>query len=113
MEEGKVMDLQNAARKYIGGNPSEFPQRFKQLNLIDQLSEGISSTLIVTGEIDHIVSVEDIRLFVKKAEEMKFPVSYVEVPYGEHVFGINSNSIAGQIKWGVIDEVSKNELFRK
>lgn len=108
MEEGKTIDLKDAVRKYMGGSPSEFPQRFKQLNLTDQLSKGISPTIIVAGEIDHVVSVEETRVFVKKTEEMKLPVSFVEVPYGEHVFDGNSNSISGQIKWGTIEKFLKD-----
>jgi acetyl esterase/lipase len=108
MEEKKSIDLRDAARKYLGGSPSEFPRRYLQLNLIDQLSKGISPTLIVAGEIDHVVNVEATRTFVKKAEEMKLPVSYVEIPYGEHVFDANSNSISGQIEWYKIGEFLKN-----
>jgi len=108
IDEKKNIDLKYAARKYLGGSPTEFPQRYAQLNLIDQLSEGISPTFIIAGEIDHVVNVEATRKFVKKTEEMKLPVSYVEIPYGEHVFDANSNSIAGQIEWNKIGEFLKN-----
>ncbi|SHG50043.1 Acetyl esterase/lipase [Chryseobacterium oranimense] len=108
IDEKKNIDLKDAARKYLGGSPSEFPQRYAQLNLIDQLSEGISPTFIIAGEIDHVVNVEATRKFVKRAEELKLPVSYVEIPYGEHVFDANSNSIAGQIEWNKIGEFLKN-----
>ncbi|AJW65162.1 Acetyl esterase [Elizabethkingia miricola] len=108
MEEKKVINLKDNARKYTGGSPSEFPPRYAQLNLIDHLSKGISPTLIIAGEIDHVVNVEATRSFVKKVEEMKLPVSYVEVPYGEHVFDANSNSISGQIEWGQIGAFLKN-----
>lgn len=114
MEEEKTIDLRDAARKYIGGSPSEFPHRFAQLNLIDQLSKGISPTLIVAGEVDHVVNVESTRTFVKKSKELNLPVSYVEIPYGEHVFDANSNSISGQIEWGKIGEFLKiNDLENK
>lgn len=112
MEEGKTINLKDAARKYIGGSPSEFPQRYAQLNLIDKLSKGISPTLIVTGEIDHVVNVEATRTFVRKSQEMNLPVSYVEIPYGEHVFDANSNSISGQIEWRKIGEfLESNHLI--
>ncbi|MDQ0782359.1 alpha/beta hydrolase [Chryseobacterium sp. W4I1] len=108
IDEKKNIDLKYAARRYLGGSPSEFPQRYAQLNLIDQLSKGISPTFIIAGEIDHVVNVEATRTFVKKATELKLPVSYVEIPYGEHVFDANSNSIAGQIEWNKIEEFLKN-----
>ncbi|UWX61214.1 alpha/beta hydrolase [Chryseobacterium oranimense] len=108
IDEKKNIDLKDEARKYLGGSPSEFPQRYAQLNLIDQLSKGISPTFIIAGEIDHVVNVEATRKFVKRAEELKLPVSYVEIPYGEHVFDANSNSIAGQIEWNKIGEFLKN-----
>lgn len=113
IDEKKNIDLKDAARKYLGGSPSEFPQRYAQLNLIDQLSEGISPTFIIAGEIDHVVNVEATRKFVKRAEELKLPVSYVEIPYGEHVFDANSNSIAGQIEWNKIGEFLKNNHLEK
>ncbi|PUB26758.1 acetyl esterase/lipase [Elizabethkingia sp. YR214] len=108
IDEKKNIDLKDAARKYLGGSPAEFPQRYAQLNLIDQLSKGISPTFIIAGEIDHVVNVEATRKFAKKAAELKLPVSYVEIPYGEHVFDANSNSIAGQIEWNKIGEFLKN-----
>ena len=111
MDDKKNIDLKHAARKYLGGSPTEVPQRYAQLNLIDQLSEGISPTFIIAGEIDHVVNVEATRKFVKKAEQLKLPVSYVEIPYGEHVFDANSNAIAGQIEWNKIEEfLKKNHL---
>lgn len=111
MEEGKTVDLYDPMKKYLGGTPQEFPQRFKQVNLIDHLSKGISPTLIVTGDIDHVVNVEAIRNFVNKANALKLPVSYVEIPYGEHVFDANPFSIAGQIEWFKIEEfLKKNRL---
>lgn len=111
MVAGKTVDLKDAARKYIGGSPSQFPQRYAQLDLIDHLSKGISPTLIVTGEIDHVVNVEATRTFVEKTQAMKLPVTYVEVPYGEHVFDANSNSISGQIEWQNIGAfLKKNNL---
>lgn len=111
IDEKKNIDLKHAARKYLGGSPTEFPQRYAQLNLIDQLSEGISPIFIIAGEIDHVVNVEATRKFVKKTEELKLPVSYVEIPYGEHVFDANSNAIAGQIEWNKIGEfLKKNHL---
>lgn len=108
IDEKKNIDLKDAARKYLGGSPTEFPQRYAQLNLINQLSKGISPTFIIAGEIDHVVNVEATRKFVKKAENLKLPVSYVEIPYGEHVFDANSNAIAGQIEWNKIEEFLKN-----
>ncbi|MGG5208132.1 alpha/beta hydrolase [Chryseobacterium sp. MIQD13] len=108
IDEKKNIDLKDAARKYLGGSPAEFPKRYAQLNLIDQLSKGISPTFIIAGEIDHVVNVEATRKFAKKTAELKLPVSYVEIPYGEHVFDANSNSIAGQIEWNKIGEFLKN-----
>lgn len=112
MEEGKTVDLYDPMKKYLGGTPQEFPQRFKQVNLIDHLSKGISPTLIVTGDIDHVVNVEAIRNFVNKANALKLPVSYVEIPYGEHVFDANPFSIAGQIEWFKIEEFLKKNRLR-
>ncbi|MET3538549.1 alpha/beta hydrolase [Chryseobacterium limigenitum] len=108
IDEKKNIDLKYAARKYLGGSPAEVPERYARLNLINQLSKGISPTFIIAGEIDHVVNVEATRKFVKKAEDLKLPVSYVEIPYGEHVFDANSNSIAGQIEWDKIEEFLKS-----
>lgn len=98
MEAGKTVDLHDPARKYLGGSPSQFSQRYWQVNLIDHLSKGILPTLIVAGAIDHVVNVEATRTFVQKTTDLKLPVSYVEVPYGEHVFDGNAHSITGQIE---------------
>lgn len=109
MEEGKTVDLRNAARKYIGGTPLQFPARFRQLNLIDQLSNSISPTLIIAGAADHVVNIEATRTFFEKTKKDNLPVQYIEIPYGEHGFDTNSNSIAGQIKWNKIEAFLKQQ----
>lgn len=99
IEEGKNLDLRYAAKRYLGGSPSEYPARYQQLNLIDQLSRGISPSIIISGDIDHVVNVEATRIFVAQAQEDKLPVSYIEIPYGEHVFDANPHALAAQIVW--------------
>lgn len=108
MKQGKTVDLNEPMDKYLGGDPNRFPDRFKRVNLIDHLNNGISPTLILTGEIDHVVNVEAIRRFAEKTKKMKLPVTYVEIPYGEHVYDANPNSIAGQITWSKITAFLKN-----
>lgn len=114
MVSGKTVDLRDAAKRYLGGSPEQFPERYKRLNLIDHLSRGISPTLIVTGSIDHVVNVEATRTFRKEAARRGLPVQYVEIPYGEHVFDANPYSLAGQIEWYKIGEfLSGNHLMDK
>jgi acetyl esterase/lipase len=104
MVAGKTVDLRDAATRYLGGSPAQYPDRYKRLNLIDHLSRGISPTLIVAGSIDHVVNVEATRSFVRQSARKGLAVQYVEVPYGEHVFDANPNALAGQIEWSKIED---------
>ena len=102
MVDGSNVDLRYALKKYIGGFPNEYPNRYAQVDLTNHLNAGMSPTIILAGSVDHVVNIQATRSFVNKAESLKLPITYVEIPYGEHVFDANPNSIAGQI---VVDKI--------
>ncbi|MDC6390654.1 alpha/beta hydrolase fold domain-containing protein [Maribacter sp. PR1] len=107
-----VLDMRSNAIQFVGGSPDEFPERYKRLDIVNSLHKGLPETLIITGSRDHVVPIEGARKLLRKAERLQVPISYQEVPFGEHSFEANANSLSGQIKWQAMEKfLTKNKLM--
>lgn len=106
-EPGEMLDLKPVAKQYIGGSPNEFPERYAKLNMVNSLREGLPKTLIITGTNDHVVPAYGSRKLVKESQKLKQPIKYLEVPFGEHYFDGNANSLSAQIKWQAMEKFLK------
>jgi acetyl esterase/lipase len=99
-----AIDLSSNAKQYIGGPPDQFPERYAKLDIINSVRPGLPATLIITGTYDHVVPIAGIRKLVERLKEVKEPIEFVEVPFGEHYFDGNANSLSGQIRWQVMEK---------
>lgn len=103
-----AVDLSSNAKKYIGGSPDQFPERYAKLDMIQSVRAGLPPTLIITGKYDHVVPIGGIRELVERLREVKAPIEFLEVPFGEHFFDGNANSLSGQIRWQAMDKFLKH-----
>lgn len=71
---------------YTGGDPSEFPERYRDITPATHLSTQAPPTLIIHGSNDHLVPAQSSRTFVDQARSAALTVDLIEVPFGEHVF---------------------------
>ncbi|MFZ2340640.1 MAG: alpha/beta hydrolase [Bacteroidales bacterium] len=108
---GEMLDLEPVARQYIGGSPDEYPERYAKLNMVNSLREGLPKTFIIAGTYDHVVPVRGSRKLVKESRKLQQPIQFLEVPFGEHYFDGNANSLSAQIKWQAMEKFLKENHF--
>jgi acetyl esterase/lipase len=108
---GEMLDLKPVARQYIGGSPDEFPERYAKLDMENSLREGLPLTFIIAGTYDHVVPVRGSRKLVKESQKLQQPIQFLQVPFGEHYFDGNANSLSAQIKWQAVEKFLKENQF--
>jgi acetyl esterase/lipase len=84
-------------RDYVGGSPEQFPDRYAVVASRTYISKSAPPTLIVVGEIDHLVPTEATLAFVDQARATGVEIRLIRVPYGQHAFDLVSGNIGNQI----------------
>ncbi|RJO79279.1 alpha/beta hydrolase [Nocardia panacis] len=87
----------DAARQYVGGPPSQFPDRFTAVDSGPHLTKASPPTLIIQGGGDHLVLAEHSAAFAKRLADAGIPNSYVELPFLDHGFGGTSLDTGAQV----------------
>lgn len=83
---------------YMGGSPSEFPERYASVESLNAVTEATPPTLLTYGASDHLVPPVGAEHFAQRAQELGVDVEQIAVPYGEHGFdAANTGSIPSQI----------------
>lgn len=74
--------------KYLGGTPTEYPDRYKSVASTTYITPTSPPTLVIAAESDHLVPPIGAYNFVETARAAGVPVDLVKVPYAEHVFDL-------------------------
>ena len=91
-ETGRRFDEQ-----YVGGTPTEFPERYASVQSVNAVTGKAPPTLIIYGGSDHLVPPEGTRTFIAAARKAGVPVRPIEVPMGEHGFDLVSGGVGAQV----------------
>ncbi len=81
---GAVMPL----RMYLGRNPQEIPDRYRDASPITHASGRSAPTLIIHGEADMLVPVAQSRAMAARLNEAGVPSRVIVVPRAGHAFGL-------------------------
>ena len=84
-------------RRYVGGTPGQFPERYAFTNPIGHVSPGAPPTLIYQGSADHLVRAEPVRRFAGEIARRGVVTRYVELPGLEHGVGESFEGTIGTI----------------
>lgn len=90
-------ELRPAMHAYIGGPPSEFPDRYKILSPISHINSQAPPTITLHGEIDRIVPVEQAMILDRALASAGIDHETYLFPWAKHGFDVNWNSIATQV----------------
>jgi acetyl esterase/lipase len=86
-------------RGYVGGTPTEFPDRIKAISSETYLSNKAPPTLIIEPEKDGLVVSDGVYRFFDKAKAAGIDISMVRIPFANHVYNqIAWNSIGNQAR---------------
>ena len=83
---------------YVGGTPTEFPDRYEAASVERLVRAGLPSTLVITGTNDLLVRVERVRDLVARLRAAGSPVQLVEVPFADHAFDGPINGFGAQLE---------------
>jgi acetyl esterase/lipase len=83
---------------YIGGTPSQFPDRYDEASVQHLIRTGLPPMLLVTGTNDLIVRVERMRDLAARVRAAGSAAELVEVPFAEHAFDGPPNGYGMQLE---------------
>lgn len=86
----------SSVRSYLGGTPSEYPQRTAAVTSITYINPAAPPTLIILPDRDHLVPVNGAGEFAAKARAAGIDVRLVHVPWADHGFDMMFHSIGSQ-----------------
>ncbi len=83
-------DLEKFMETYVMKvSRSEAPQNYDKYSPLTRINENAPPMLVIHGELDTLVPVEDARIFVERAKTVsRSPVVYAEIPGAQHAFEI-------------------------
>jgi acetyl esterase len=87
---------------YIGGPPSEFPDRYAAASPLSLIRAGLPPTLLITGSLDHLVAVERVTDLADRLRSAGVDTTYVIVPFAEHGFDGFPNGYGAQIEESIL-----------
>ncbi|SPT52673.1 Predicted esterase [Actinomyces bovis] len=90
---------------YVGGSPTQQPERFAEISPINKVHElqrrGLGAqlppVLMVHGERDHVVPVDGTQRLHQALIDAGARSQLVEIPYADHVFDLNPGSVPSQL----------------
>lgn len=88
---------QDALRTYLGGSPSEFPERYRLLSPAFQVKAGAPPTLMLLGTLDRIVPLDQARVMDRALEKAGVPHETHLLSMADHGFDMNWGGISTQV----------------
>jgi acetyl esterase/lipase len=82
---------------YIGGPPSEYPDRYAAASPFDLIRPGLPPTLIVTGANDHLVLPIRVTSLADRLTAGGADTTLIVVPFADHGFDGPSNGFGAQL----------------
>jgi len=86
-----------AMAAYIGGSPSEFPDRYKILSPVSHINTQTPATITLQGETDRMVPLEQANILAKALTAAGIDHETYVFPWADHSFDVYWGSIATQV----------------
>ncbi|WP_227775220.1 alpha/beta hydrolase [Paenibacillus sp. NAIST15-1] len=89
--------VENVLEQYIGGTPSQYPDRYQILSPITYIQKNSPPTISFIGRKDRIVTEEQIEILDKKLSQHGAAHEFYFLPASDHVFDAQPGSLGTQI----------------
>jgi acetyl esterase/lipase len=96
-----------AFKKYIGGTPDEFPDRYRVLSPLTHISEKSPPTITFLGSSDRLVATDQAKLLNQALTKASVPHEMYFLPGNDHGFDINWGGFGTQIARAKIKDFLK------
>jgi acetyl esterase/lipase len=87
---------------YIGGTPSQFPERYDAASPFSLINEDVPPTLIVSGANDHLVRQVRVQSIVDALQQAGAHYPYIVIPFADHGLDGSPNSAGSQLLEGLL-----------
>jgi len=94
--------------EYVWWTPSEFPERYEYINILNLAWKNSPETLIIHGSSDTLIPVRTISPLLKKLDGLWVKNTFLPIPYAQHWFTYFSSSFGFQISAWVIKNFLSN-----
>ena len=91
------IDSRSVLEAYLGGTPSQVPDRYRDASPITHVSSRAPRTLLIYGSRDHIVQARFGRQLHERLQAAGASSRLIEIPWAEHAFDAIPGGLSGQL----------------
>jgi len=95
--------VENVMKEYIGGTPSQFPDRYQKLSPINYICEHTPPTIMFLGTSDSLVPTEQAKILDRELSINNVSHEIYYLPKAEHVY----DGVPGNLNTQITDEKLK------
>jgi acetyl esterase/lipase len=96
--------IDGALRQYVGGSPTQYPDRYRVLSPVSHVSARTPPTITLLGESDRIVPTDQAHVLDEALGRAGVPHATYLLPATDHGFDVNWNGFGTQIARAVISK---------
>jgi acetyl esterase/lipase len=94
--------IDGALRRYVGGSPTQYPDRYRVLSPVTHVNARTPPTITLLGESDRIVPTDQAHVLDEALGRAGVPHATYLLPATDHGFDVNWNGFGTQIARAVI-----------
>lgn len=114
-EDGTITDVSGGRfpEAYVGGTPTQFPDRYDAAEPFRLLRADLPPTLILAGEIDRLVHVDRLEALAVRIRQAGADVQLLIAPFSGHGFDGEPNSFGDQLAEVLLPRFVRNPNGRE
>ncbi len=84
-------------RAFLGGTPTEFPDRYYQASPINAIEPGLPASLLIYGGKDHIIQSKYGKYLDRSLRSHGNRTVFIEIPWADHAFDAVFSGVSNQL----------------
>ena len=84
-------------RAFLGGTPTEFPDRYYQASPLNTIKPGLPASLLIYGGKDHIIQSKYGRYLDTSLRSHGNRSAFIEIPWADHAFDAVFSGVSNQL----------------
>lgn len=84
-------------RAFLGGTPTEFPDRYYQASPINTIKPGLPASLLIYGGKDHIIQSKYGKYLDRSLRSHGNRTVFIEIPWADHAFDAVFSGVSNQL----------------
>jgi acetyl esterase/lipase len=84
-------------RAFLGGTPTEFPDRYYQASPINTIKPDLPASLLIYGGKDHIIQAKYGKYLDRKLRSHGNRTVFIEIPWADHAFDAVFSGVSNQL----------------